>query len=228
MPCQGTRSVSLGMAEGGRSGFLVIATGLMYIPDMTTQTTDAPVRRIILAVTGASGMPYAQTLARALAAAPDVQLHLIVSGAARTVMAAESDVTPEDLAALAHAAYADDNLAAPPASGSWRHDGMIVCPCSMASLAAMANGLGTTLIHRAADVSLKEARPLVLVPRETPLSAVHLENMLRARRAGAHIVPACPGFYHRPATIQDLVDHLAARVLDLLAVPHDLSRRWGE
>ncbi len=195
---------------------------------MTTpngQTTTF--RRIVLAVTGASGIPYAETLARALAAAPDVEPHIIISQAARTVMAVETDTDPDALAALARA-HADDNLAAPPASGSWVHHGMIVCPCSMASLAAIASGLGTTLIHRAADVALKEARPLVLVPREAPLSTVHLENMLRARRAGAHIVPACPGFYHRPATVQDLVDHLAARVLDLLSVPHDLSRRWGE
>jgi len=195
---------------------------------MAKQTPNTTIRRILLAVTGASGVPYAETLARTLAAAPDIEPHIIISNAARTVMAVESDTDPHALAALAHAAYADDDMAAPPASGSWVHHGMIICPCSMASLAAIASGLGTTLVHRAADVTLKEARPLVLVPRETPLSTVHLENMLRARRAGAHIVPACPGFYHRPACVQDLVDHLAARVLDLLAVHHDLSRRWGE
>ena len=194
---------------------------------MATHIDSTAPRRIVLAVTGASGMPYAEALARALAEAPGVEPHMIISSAARTVMAAETDTAPEALAALAHAHYGDHDLAAPPASGSWVHHGMVVCPCSMASLAAIASGLGTTLVHRAADVTLKEARPLVLVPREAPLSTVHLENMLRARRAGAHIVPACPGFYHRPATIQDLVDHLAARVLDLLDVPHGLSRRWG-
>lgn len=194
---------------------------------MTPQTQDAP-RRILLAVTGASGMPYAQALLRVLAQTQDIEPHLIVSAGARTVLAAESDVTPDDLAASAHASYDPGDMTAPPASGSWVHQGMIVCPCSMASLAAIATGVGRNLIHRAADVTLKEARPLVLVPREAPLSNIHLENMLRARRAGAHIVPASPGFYHRPATIQDLVDHLAARILDLLAVPHGLSSRWGE
>jgi len=185
-------------------------------------------RRIVLAVTGASGMPYALTLARALAATPGVELHCIVSNAARTVLEVETDEGPDAFAGLATRSYGQDDLAAPPASGSWQHAGMVVCPCSMASLAAVARGLGTNLIHRAADVCLKERRPLVLVPRETPLSRIHLENMLAAHAAGAHIVPACPGFYHKPKTIQDLCGHLAARVLDLLAIPHDLCPRWGE
>jgi len=185
-------------------------------------------KRIVLAVTGASGMPYALTLARALAAAPGVELCCIVSDAARAVLEVESDAGPEAFSGLAARSWSQDELAAPPASGSWQHAGMVICPCSMASLAAVARGLGTNLIHRAADVCLKERRPLVLVPRETPLSRVHLENMLAAHAAGAHIAPACPGFYHRPRTIQDLCDHLAARVLDLLAIPHDLCPRWGQ
>ena len=185
-------------------------------------------KRIVLAVTGASGMPYALTLARALAAALGLELCCIVSDAARTVLVAETDAGPDAFAALAGRCWGQDDLAAPPASGSWPHAGMVVCPCSMASLAAVARGLGSNLIHRAADVCLKERRPLVLVPRETPLSRVHLENMLAAHAAGAHIVPACPGFYHRPRTVQDLCDHLAARVLDLLRIPHDLCPRWGQ
>ncbi|MEW5771975.1 MAG: UbiX family flavin prenyltransferase [Thermodesulfobacteriota bacterium] len=185
-------------------------------------------RRIVLAVTGASGMPYALTLARALSATPGVELHCIVSDAARTVLEVETDAGPDAFSGLAARTYGQDDLAAPPASGSWRHDGMVVCPCSMASLAAVARGLGSNLVHRAADVCLKERRPLVLVPRETPLSRIHLENMLAAHAAGAHIAPACPGFYHRPQTVQDLCDHLAARVLDLLAIPHDLCPRWGQ
>ncbi len=186
------------------------------------------IKRIILAVTGASGMPYALTLARALAAAPGVELSCIVSRAARTVLEIESDAGPDAFAGLAARSWEQDELAAPPASGSWQHAGMVVCPCSMASLAAIARGLGTNLIHRAADVCLKERRPLVLVPRETPLSRVHLENMLAAHAAGAHIAPACPGFYHRPSSVQDLCDHLAARILDLLDIPHDLCARWGQ
>jgi len=183
-------------------------------------------RRIVLAVSGASGMPYALTLARALAAAPGVQTHLILSDAARVVLARESDATPDDFAALAYATHDAANFAAPPSSGSWRHAGMVVCPCSMATLAAIASGAGTNLVHRAADVTLKERRPLVLVTRETPLSRIHLENMLRATDAGATILPASPGFYHRPASVQDLADQLCGRILDTLSVAHSLSRPW--
>ncbi|MGE4551633.1 MAG: UbiX family flavin prenyltransferase [Desulfovibrionaceae bacterium] len=183
--------------------------------------------RILLAVTGASGQLYATALARALGRAEGVELHLVLSDAAREVMRHEDGADPDELAALAHAVHHERDLAAPPASGSWRLHGMVICPCSMASLAAIAQGLGNNLIHRAADVCLKERIPLVLVPRETPLSAIHLENMLRAQRAGAVILPACPGFYHRPATLPDLADHLAGKILDQLAIPHDLFRRWG-
>lgn len=185
-------------------------------------------RRIVLAATGASGMPYAVRLARFLAAAPDIELHCIVSEAAKRVLELESDVTMAELAGLAHRTYAQNTLDAGPASGSWRHAGMVVCPCSMASLAAIAHGLGSNLIHRAADVSLKEGRPLVLVPRETPLSAIHLENMLAARRAGAVILPPSPGFYHRPRTVADLVDFVAARVLAALGIEHRLLAGWKE
>jgi 4-hydroxy-3-polyprenylbenzoate decarboxylase len=185
-------------------------------------------RRVILAVTGASGMPYAASLTRALSGREDLELHLIVSEAARTVLAAETDLSVEDLCAGAAATYRESDIAAPPASGSWHNEGMIVCPCSMATLAAIAQGLGTNLIHRAADVALKERRRLVLVARETPVSIVHLRNMLAAAEAGAVVMPACPGFYHRPAGIGELADHLAGRVLDQFGIPHALSRRWGE
>jgi len=185
-------------------------------------------RRIILAATGASGMPYAVRLAQVLAATPGLELHLILSDAAQTVLALESDVTAAELTALAARSYAPSALDAGPASGSWHHDGMVVCPCSMASLAAIAHGLGTNLIHRAADVSLKERRRLVLVPRETPLSTIHLANMLTAAQAGAVILPPSPGFYHRPAGIDDLIDFVVARVLDALGVEHRLLRGWKE
>ena len=185
-------------------------------------------KRIILAVTGASGTIYAATLAAALTGRDDVELHLIISDAARLVMAQETDSTPEALAEGAFADHDPANIAAPPASGSWRHHGMIICPCSMATLSAVANGYGHSLIHRAADVALKERAGLILVTRETPLSSIHLQNMLAADRAGAVIMPACPGFYHRPKTIGDLASHLAGRILDQLDIPHHLHARWGD
>jgi flavin prenyltransferase len=185
-------------------------------------------KRIILAVTGASGQHYALALARALSLAEGVELHLILSEAARKVMALETDFGPADLEGLATAVYGEKDIAAGPASGSWRHAGMIVCPCSMASLGAIAHGLGTNLIHRAADVTLKEGRKLILVTRETPLNRIHIKNMLAAKEAGADIMPASPGFYHRPKTIDDLLNHLAGRILDQLGIDSALFRRWGE
>lgn len=185
-------------------------------------------KRIILALTGASGMPYAVALAREIATNPATELHLILSDAATKVLELESDVSAAQLSALAAATYTQHDVAAGPASGSWRHAGMIVCPCSMASLAAIANGLGSNLIHRAADVTLKEGRRLVLVPRETPFNEIHLRNMLAAKQAGASILAACPGFYSRPRTIEDLAAFIAARALDLLDIPHGLGQRWKD
>lgn len=183
--------------------------------------------RIVLAVTGASGLLYAGALLRELGPRPDIELTCIVSRAAREVMRHESGLTESDLR-LADAVLDEGDIAAAPASGSWRHQGLVVCPCSMASLAAIAHGLGTNLIHRAADVALKEGLPLVLVPRETPLSLVHLKNMVAAREAGAVILPACPGFYADPGSIADLAAHVAGKVLDQLGIPHGLFKPWGE
>jgi 4-hydroxy-3-polyprenylbenzoate decarboxylase len=196
---------------------------------VNTRQKDAMTQqRILLAVTGASGPQYALALARALSGREGVELHLILSEAAKKVIALEADFGPDELLALAHRSYSEKDIAAGPASGSWRHAGMIVCPCSMASLAAIAQGIGTNLIHRAADVTLKEGKRLVLVTRETPLSLIHIKNMLAAKEAGATIVPASPGFYHKPKSIEDLVNHLAGRVLDQLDVSHNLFTRWGE
>lgn len=195
---------------------------------MVRQRENMTTQRILLAVTGASGPQYAMALARALSGREDIELHLILSEAAKKVIALEADFGPEDLLKLAHASHDEKNIAAGPASGSWRHAGMIVCPCSMASLGAIAHGLGTNLIHRAADVTLKEGRKLVLVTRETPLNLIHIKNMLAAKEAGADIVPASPGFYHRPKSIDDLVNHLAGRILDQLGIDNALFKRWGE
>lgn len=184
-------------------------------------------RRIILAVSGASGMAYARSLARALREVPGLELHGIISEGAREVFRHELTSDAGELLSFFHVLHEAANIAAPPASGSWEHAGMIVCPCSMASLAAIATGVGSNLLHRAADVTLKERRPLILVPRETPLSEIHLRNMLRAHRAGAVIMPPCPGFYHRPATIDDLTAQFTGRILEQLGLPHDLYARWS-
>jgi 4-hydroxy-3-polyprenylbenzoate decarboxylase len=191
---------------------------------------------IVVAITGASGAPYAvRVLQQLLWARRRVQL--IVSSHGLRLMRTEMDI--DSLAALrehvgseawdAHVrVFEDADRGAAPASGSGRSAGMVVCPCSMGTLSAIAAGSSRSLVERAADVALKERRPLVLVPRETPLSAIHLENMLRVTRAGAVVLPAAPGFYHRPTRIEDLVDFVVARVLDHLGVEHELVPRWGE
>ena len=181
-------------------------------------------RRIVLALTGASGMPYGIELIRQLKM-HDSELHLVISNAARTVMSLETE-NAESSISMADHTYNQDQISAPIASGSFLHSGMIVCPCSMASLSAIANGLGSNLIHRAADVTLKERRPLILVPRETPYNRSHLKNMLKAHDSGAVIMPPCPGFYHSPQSIDDLVRHITGRILDLLEIENSLCKRW--
>jgi flavin prenyltransferase len=193
-----------------------------------------------VAVTGASGSIYAQrTLVHMAASGVVERINLIMSDAAVTVARVEmgvnlraSDVhSVNDWIGLPRHSrlihlHRLDNIAAKPSSGSHPQQGMVVVPCSMGTLGAIASGAGTNLIHRAADVTLKESRRLVLVPRETPYNAIHLENMLRLSRAGAHIIPASPGFYHRPETIEELVDHLVFRILDHLEVPHSPATQW--
>lgn len=185
-------------------------------------------RRLLVGVSGASGMPLALTLLRALRSVtkPPVETHLIVTPGAQAVLQAECGTDAAPLRALAHTVHEAYDMAAGPASGSWSSMGMIVCPCSMSTLAAIAQGVGTHLLHRAADVTLKERRPLILVARETPLSRIHLRNMLMAERAGAVIMPLCPAFYGRPSTIDDMLEHMAGRILDQLAIAHTLGYRW--
>ena len=194
--------------------------------------SDCP---IVVAISGASGAPYAVRLLESLVAVGQ-KVQLIVSTHGfrllQTELAIESlDALRKQVGATAWDAYVtyyeDADRGAAPASGSALNAGMIICPCSMGTLSAIAAGSSRSLIERAADVALKERRRLLLVPRETPLSAIHLENMMRVTRAGAVVMPAAPGFYHRPSRIEDLVDFMVARMLDHFGVSHRLSARWG-
>lgn len=197
--------------------------------------------RVTLAFTGASGMPYGLRLLECLLQA-GVKVYLLASSAAHIVAKQELGLTlparaselQAFLAERYHAqpgqlqAFGREEWFAPVASGSNPADAMVVCPCTMGSLAAIAQGLSDNLIERAADVTLKEQRKLILVPRETPYSALHLENMLKLARLGVVILPPNPGFYHHPQRVEDLVDFVVARILDQLGVPHTLMTRWGD
>ncbi len=195
---------------------------------------------LTVAITGASGTIYAHRTLRLLAESGAVRtINLIMSSTAATVAQVEAGVNlrepsaavfnkwlglPEDSSIIRF--WRLDNFAAKPSSGSNKQAGMIIVPCSMGTLGAIASGSGTNLIHRAADVCLKERRKLVLVPRETPYNAIHLENMLKLAHAGASILPASPGFYHRPKSIEELVDHLCFRILDQFDIPHSSKSQW--
>ncbi|MBA2732932.1 MAG: UbiX family flavin prenyltransferase [Acidobacteria bacterium] len=195
---------------------------------------------LTVAITGASGSIYAHRTLIHLAASGAVErVNLIMSESAQTVARVELGVDLRDAdgrcindwLALPQDSklvrlHRLDNMAATPASGSHLQAGMVVVPCSMGTLGAIASGAGTNLIHRAADVTLKEGRKLVIVPRETPYNAIHLENMLKLAHAGARILPASPAFYHRPQTIEEMVDHLVFRILDQFGVPHSQASRW--
>ena len=195
---------------------------------------------LTVAITGASGTIYAHRTLQLLAESGVVEtINLIMSGSALTVAQVEMGVNLKDAASHDINEWIGlepesrlirlwrlDNLAAKPSSGSNKQAGMIIVPCSMGTLGAIASGAGTNLIHRAADVCLKEGRTLVIVPRESPYNSIHLENMLRLSNAGARILPASPGFYHRPTTIGELVDHLCFRIMDQFDVPHSRRSQW--
>jgi len=196
---------------------------------------------VTVALTGASGMPYGLRLVESLIRA-NARVYLLYSQAAHVVAKQELGIVLPPRAPDAERMFGErfsakhdqlrvfgrEDWFAPVASGSNPPDAMVICPCTVGTLAAVAAGLSDTLIERAADVMLKEGRKLILVPRETPFSALHLENMLKLARAGAVILPANPGFYYHPKRIEDLVDFIVARILDHLGVQHDLMRRWGE
>lgn len=182
--------------------------------------------KLIVGVSGASGIAYAIRLLEVLKRL-NVEVHLVFSEWAMQNLAYETDVKLDDVKRLASHFYNNRDLAASISSGSFKTDGMVVVPCSMKSLSAIAHGYSDTLIVRAADVMLKERRKLVLIPRETPLSTIHISNMLTASQAGAIIMPPMPAFYHRPKTIDDIVNHTVARALDLFGLESGLIKRWG-
>jgi len=181
--------------------------------------------RIIVGMTGGSCSIYGAALLKALQELR-IETHLAISKMGEYVIKHECDIDIRELKSMAAYFHEIDDLAAPIASGSFKCDGMVIIPCSMNTLGAIASGLSLNLIQRAADVTIKEGRKLVLVPRETPLSVIHLENMLKLARIGVKIVPASPGFYHHPQTIGDLVNIMVGRTLDQLGIETNLFKRW--
>jgi polyprenyl P-hydroxybenzoate/phenylacrylic acid decarboxylase-like protein len=183
-------------------------------------------QRIIVGISGASGPHYGVRLVQVLREQTEVEVHLVLSSGARATIEYELERDPDEVAALAHVVYDDRNLAAAIASGTFVTGGMVVAPCSMKTLSAVALSANDNLIARAADVCLKERRPLVLVVRETPFHLGHLRLMERVTEAGAVVLPPIPAFYHRPESIGDLIDHTVVKVLDQLGIHLDLVRRW--
>lgn len=188
---------------------------------MTTQ------KRLIIAITGATGAVYGVRLLEVLRNAPEIQTHLLLSEAGLLNLHQELDLNRKQVGALADVVHNVRDIGASIASGSFQSEGMIVAPCSMKTLAAVAHGLSDNLITRAADVVLKERRRLVLMVRETPFNLAHLRNMTAVTEMGGIIFPPLPGFYHHPQSIAEMVDHTVGRVLDLFALPHALTPRWN-
>jgi 4-hydroxy-3-polyprenylbenzoate decarboxylase len=182
--------------------------------------------RLIVGMTGATGAVFGIRLLENLAELPEVETHLVLSRWARTTIELETGRGVREVAALADVVHSPDDQGATIASGSFRTDGMVIVPCSMKTLAGIRAGYADGLVGRAADVMLKERRPLVLVPRETPLSEIHLENMLDLARKGVRIVPPMPAFYNHPASVDDIVDHVTARILDQFELPAPAAKRW--
>lgn len=181
--------------------------------------------RLIVAVTGASGAIYAKRLLDVLQT-KDIEIHLTMSKAAERVVSQELELGRQDLERLATYAHSVDDLGASISSGSFKTDGMIIVPCSMKTLAGISHGYTDNLVLRAADVVLKEKRKLVLVVRETPLSIIHLRNMLDLAKQGVTILPAMPGYYYKPKTINALADYIVGKILDIFQIEHDLFSRW--
>jgi len=181
--------------------------------------------RIIIGITGASGSIYGIRLIEVLKAV-GCEIHAVISESGWQVLEYECALTKSDIETRVDVLHDVNNIAASIASGSFRTDAMIIVPCSMRTLGGIANGIADSLLLRAADVVLKEGRPLLLVPRETPLNAIHLENMLKLARIGVKIIPASPGFYHRPENLDSLVDMMVGKICDMLNIEHSLFERW--
>lgn len=194
---------------------------------MYTRHMSVP-KRLVVGLSGASGMPYALDLLRTLRRLPGLEIHLVMTQGAKRVLVEEAELSLEAVEALAHVVHRSSDLGAPVASGSFRTAGMVVVPCSATTLSKVAYGLADNLLTRAAYVTLKERRPLVLVPRETPLPLPSLEAMVKAAQAGATILPAAPGFYHKPRAIDDLLAFMTQRILDLFGLEYPRAPRWGE
>ena len=183
-------------------------------------------RRIVVGISGSSSPIYGIRMLEVLRAAGDTEIHLVLSETAQRTIVLETDWAVEDVLELAHVVHENGNMAASISSGSFRTDGMIVAPCSMRSLSEIAHAATSQLLTRAADVHLKERRRVVLMVRETPLHLGHLRNMVLATETGAIILPPVPAFYHRPRTIDDLINQSVGKALDLLSIPHQLFQRW--
>lgn len=181
--------------------------------------------RIVVGITGATGAPYAVTLLKVLRQM-EVETHLVVSRWGATTLELECGLTATQLQEIASVSYAEDEMGAAISSGSFKTDGMVIIPCSMKTLGEVSNGVPRGLVGRAADVSLKEGRKLVVVPREVPLHRIHLENMLKVAQAGAVVLPPMPAFYNHPQTVQDIVNHTVSRVLDQFGIDAQLTKRW--
>lgn len=190
-------------------------------------TSETKHDKIVIGFSGASGIIYGIRLLEILHSI-NIQTYLIISEWAKKNIEIETDKTLEYVKSLSSVNYDNFKLDASVSSGSFLHDGMVIVPCSMKSLSSIANGYDDTLISRAASVTLKESRKLIIVPRETPLSRIHLENMIKLQEAGAIILPAMPGFYHKPSTIDEIIDHLVGKILDQLKIEHDLFKRWKD
>lgn len=191
--------------------------GLIYLPNYHAGV------RFVLAITGSSGIPYGTRLLETFRG----ESVLVVSSTAKGMLEMEAGITYEELASKANHVFDDSDLFAPIASGSCRFDGMVIAPCSVSTLSKVASGIADTLITRAASVCLKEGRQLILVPRETPVTEIILENQLKLAKAGATILPASPGFYHKPKGLDDMVDFVVGKILDQIGQDHDLYQRWG-
>lgn len=183
--------------------------------------------KIVVGMTGASGAIYGVRLLESLAK-HSVETHLVLSQWAKETLRLETDISLSTLEGLTSKVYEESDLAAPISSGSFYHDGMVIIPCSMKTLAGIRHGFSQNLIQRAADVTLKEKRKLILVPRESPLSSIHLENMLNLSQIGVFIAPPSPSFYHKPNSILDIVDFSVMRILDILGIREKSTKRWGD